>query len=773
MRLLMMTLFCQVFFPFQLHAQTVVQGKIIDAVTQQPVDGASIRCSDADCHCGCISNEHGLFEVNCTDCRRLVASSVGYADYVFEVNSQSATTIVLTRNTLLMDQVMVTASKGEAAKRSETPVAISKIDAGAIRDAKASSVDQLLNKIAGVNMVNLGNEQHQMSIRQPMTTKGLFLYLEDGIPIRTTGLFNHNALLEMNMAATQTIEVIKGPASALYGSEAIGGAVNFISRNAPATPLLQLSAQTNNIGYKRTDLSAGFTKGKLGIAFGGYYANKAGGRIEYNDFNKGIFTAKADYRFSDKTKISNVITYMHYYSDMPGGVDSSMFAQRSFKNPQTFTFRKVNAFRFRSTLTHSWNSQSKSNVSLLFRDNKIGQNPAYRIKDDYKKIDGVFTGDPRLAHGEINESSFNSYLLIVQHRQQFDWKNLVLTGGVNLDISPSAYFANYIAIEKDTLHQKYQSYRSTDSTLSRYSTVLSNYAAFFNIEFSPVNRVRVVASLRDDLFRYRFDNHLAASAFTGSRDTLNTFNRLTPKIGFTYNPSKRFGVYANYSEGFVPPQVAELFTGVKVPNLRPALFINEEVGGWFQMFDRRVQADWSLYRLNGKNEIVSVKQDDGSYMNQNAGRTLHEGIEVGINAVPAKDMSLRITGAYNRHQFVEYIEKGTSYNGKAMNNAPKFVGNAELWYKPSFIKGWRVGAELQRVGRYFVDPQNTATYDGYYQLNLRTGYDNKKIGLWLNVINVTNNYYSTITTKSSFGYSYQLADPVNFNLGISYRFFGE
>ncbi len=64
-------------------------------------------------------------------------------------------------------------------------------------------------------MVNLGNEQHQMSIRQPMTTKSLFLFLEDGIPVRTTGLFNHNALLEMNMAAVKNIEVIKGPSSSL------------------------------------------------------------------------------------------------------------------------------------------------------------------------------------------------------------------------------------------------------------------------------------------------------------------------------------------------------------------------------------------------------------------------------------------------------------------------------------------------------------------------------------------------------------------------------
>ena len=98
---------------------------------------------------------------------------------------------------------------------------ISTLNTRTIQDTKATSAEQLLNKVSGVNMVNLGNEQHQMSIRQPMTTKSLFLYLEDGIPVRTTGLFNHNALLEMNMASVRNIEVIKGPSSSLYGSEAI------------------------------------------------------------------------------------------------------------------------------------------------------------------------------------------------------------------------------------------------------------------------------------------------------------------------------------------------------------------------------------------------------------------------------------------------------------------------------------------------------------------------------------------------------------------------
>ena len=96
--------------------------------------------------------------------------------------------------------------------------------------------------------------------------------------------------------------------------------------------------------------------------------------------------------------------------------------------------------------------------------------------------------------------------------------------------------------------------------------------------------------------------------------------------------------------------------------------------------------------------------------------------------------------------------------------------NSEIWYKPSFVKGLRIGAELQHIGSYFVDPLNTAKYDGYNVLNLRAGYQFKGFEVWLNVLNATDNYYSYITSKSSFGYSYQLADPRNFNVGISYDF---
>src|ERR1700754_2573202 len=163
-----------------------------------------------------------------------------------------------------LDLMVVTASR-TAQKRTEAPIAISTITPRTIADTKANQLDQLLNKVSGVFMVDLGNEQHEMSIRQPMSTASVFLYMEDGIPIRTTGIYNHNALLEMNATAARQIEIIRGPASSLYGAEAIGGAVNIITQEPPSSLGGQASVQASNNGYKRVDVQAGNTFDKLGL----------------------------------------------------------------------------------------------------------------------------------------------------------------------------------------------------------------------------------------------------------------------------------------------------------------------------------------------------------------------------------------------------------------------------------------------------------------------------------------------------------------------------
>jgi outer membrane receptor protein involved in Fe transport len=741
-----------------LHAQTSCTGKVIDAITHEPVAHASIQIKNTNQ--GTTTNANGEFTLSLPDtASEITISYLGYTSITETATRNNKPVLfALQSNHGSLQEVVISASR-TAQKRSEAPVAIATIGKQTMEDTKATRIDQLVNKVSGVNMVNLGNEQHEMSIRQPMTTKSLFLYLEDGIPIRTTGLYNHNALLEMNMTAARQIEIIKGPASSLYGAEAIGGAVNIITQAPPAVFTGNASVQANNTGYRRADVQVGNTFGKFALLISGYYANRHNGPVDHSDFHKSAITIRGDYAINDKTKWVNDITWVNYYSDMLGTLDSAHFANKDYSTPQTFTYRKVPAVRYKSQLFHQWNNNSSTQLSFVYRDNSVQQNPSYRVKN---------AANPALAYGEINNSSFNTYMLVAQHQQSLSFLNSKLIAGVTIDNSPSDYIANFISINRDS-RGYYVSYNTTDSVLSKYKTGIINLASYIHYEATLATGLKATAALRYDYYHYNFDNALPPSAYTGAPDTKNNFKRFSPKIGLTYN-YRGVGLYTNYSEGFVPPQISELYTGVQVPYLGPQTFYNYEVGGWFSLLKNKLYADWSWYLLNGTNEIISVKNPDGSTENQNAGKTKHTGIEYGITYRPVNGLSIRFSAANSKHTFVNYIEKGISYNNNELAGGPHFLANAEVMYKPAFVKGLRVGAEWQHVGAYYMDNANTKKYNGYHLLNLRAGYTIARFEIWVNAMNAANTYYSTFASKSGSTIAYNLGDPQEFNIGLAYRF---
>jgi outer membrane receptor protein involved in Fe transport len=736
-------------------------GKVFDAISKEPIQGAVISDSKNNC---VTTDANGKFSINTTD-KKISISSVSFETKTIAVASNTLA-ISLQPSNKELQQVVVTANR-TAEKRSETPIAIEVINKQTIEEAKAQRIDNIVNKVSGVFMVNLGNEQHEMSIRQPITTSSRFLYMEDGIPIRTTGVYNHNALLEMNLPAAKSIEIIKGPASALYGGEAIGGAVNIITQAAPAFTSGSISAQLNNTGYKRADVQIGTTSGKWGVLASGYYANRTNGPIEHSDFHKSAFTIRTDYKANNHLTWTNTLAYVDYYSDMTGALDSTKFAQKNFSSLQTFTYRTVNALRYKSILSQQWKANSASSISVLYRDNSVKQNPSYSIAS---------TTNPILFKGQINDNSFKTYAVFLQHTQKFNWLNSKIIAGASIDISPQTYYAKFIWINKDATSGKYVSYNSPtpDSLLSNYATNISNSAAYIDYEFIPAKGLKVVTALRYDAFKYDFQNSLTPSASSGAPSSVTTFSRLTPKIGFTYN-HKGIGFYGNYSEGYVPPQITELFNSVKVPFLQPQTFVNYEVGGWLSLVKNKLYIDWSLYLLNGTNEIISVKQADGSSLNQNAGTTQHYGLEYGINYKPTTEWAFRLSATNAKHTYIDNVVKGVDYSGKEISGAPRFFSNAEVSFKPKAVKGLRASAEWQHQSKYFMDDLNNYTYKGFDVVNVRVGYQINGIELWLNALNILDAYYSTYATKSSTSsgnasYSYNLGDPREITFGIAYKF---
>ncbi len=735
----------------------LVSGKIFDAITKEPIQGAVIAALSIKT----ISNENGSFNLQ-TNSNKIIINAVGYDAKTIDITNKNLA-ISLSPSQKILDQVVVTANRTNE-KRTEAPIAISIINKQTIDEAKAQRIDAVLNKVSGVYMVNLGNEQHEMSIRQPMTTKSLFLYMEDGIPIRTTGVYNHNALLEMNLPAAKTIEVIKGPSAAMYGGEAIAGAVNIITQAAPAYTGGNISTQFNNTGYKRVDGQIGTTIGKWGLLATGYYAARKEGPVEHTDFNKTSISLRSDYKANDHLTLTNTLAYVDYYSDMTGALDSTKYFQKNFSSLQSFTFRSVYALRYKSILSQQWNTNSATSISFLLRDNSVKQNPSYSIGS---------TSVATVFKGQINDNSFKTNSVVAQHVQKFAWLKSKLVMGASVDFSPQSYYAKFISITKDLALNKYVSYtqKTPDSLLTNYTTNISNMATYIDYELNPFNGFKLVAALRYDAFKYNYSNLLQ----TGAPSSVTNYNRVTPKLGFTYN-IKGVGFYGNYSEGYVPPQITELFSSSIVPYLAPQTFKNYEVGGWLAINGNKLYADWSLYNLRGTNEIISVKLSDGTTQNQNAGETQHKGIEYGINYQPNTQWHFRFSGTNAKHTYINNIVKGVNYNGKEINGAPHFIANAELFYKPIFLKGFSVGAEWQHQNKYFMDDLNNFTYNGFDIANIRIAYKIKKAEIWVNALNVFNAYYAVYATSApgaSVGVNnktYNMGDPRELTIGLSYKF---
>jgi outer membrane receptor protein involved in Fe transport len=737
-----------------------IHGRVADAQTREALPGVTVRL----CHAlnGCTTNAAGKYELAAAAGDSIEISYMGYISQRMAAGEAlKGNVIYLQPSSTNLNEIIVSSSR-EQQPRTSAPVAISTVSSQQLNEAKPTTLDQVLNKVSGVYMVDLGNEQHTMAIRQPIGYKSLFLYLEDGVPIRTIGDFNHNALIEINMAALRNIEVIRGPASSLYGSEAVGGAVNFITSAPTLVPTAKVQLEGSNWGYRRTDINASATSGKVGFVFGGYYANQQNGYMDHSDFHKLALTGKIVYQINENSKWTNAVSYIDYKTDQTGGLDSTHFFAKDYRNFQTFTYRQVNALRIRSTFEHVWNSSNHTSFTAFFRNNTIGQNPFYAIKN----ISATQAG------GQINSDGFNSYGVIIQHKKQFEWKQSAFIAGVTADYSPASFWADYIDITRDAAGY-YSKYVKKDSSLTDYNVGLFNTAIYTQFEFVPVEKLKVVAALRYDRMDYDFVNHLTPSAYTGAPSERNNFNALTPKIGLTYDLGRSRGLYANYSVGFAPPNISELYTGVKVPVLKSATYYNYEAGGWIGFAKGNGYLDLSAYYMKGSNEIISVRDADGSYENRNTGATSHKGIEWNIKYTPIRNLFFRTSGTYAVHLFKEYTDGSKVYNNNQMNGAPRWINNTEVTWKPACLKGFRIGAEWQHISDYYMDPANTAKYSGYDLFNARVGYEFKGFECWVNAMNLGDQLYATTAEKSAYGKTYRVGPRQTFNIGIAYTFTGK
>jgi outer membrane receptor protein involved in Fe transport len=642
-----------------------------------------------------------------------------------------------------LQEVVVSGSRAET-KLSETPVSIGAVSQETWNADKTKSVGEIINRIPGVFWNDLGNEQHSMGIRQPISTNAVYQYLEDGIPIRPLGVFNHNALNETNMNGSGDVEVVKGAASSLYGSNAVGGAVNFLTLEPSRTPTGYLGLRGDAIqGYSRVDSGASNTWGDLGLRFSHYSSYREHDNWQtYSGGKKDSLTLRGDYNLGLSSLLKATLVYTNLVSDMTGSVFEDTYRSNPGQSINTFTWRKDKTTRANVSWEGETTAQGLTTVTLFARNNDHGQLPSYTIS--------TCSGDtcPTGVKGTINNNHVESTGLDIKHVQELASLKSRLVSGVYIDRSQNDYVSDNLSVTK--VAGRYVSYVQNNtvnpSGVRDYGAGIANDAVFAQWEFSPAPDWRLVAGGRYDSISYDFKNNLTPGANFGAANEVRSFAKFSPKLGATYALSSASSVYGNLSRGFTPPEVSQLYGKSAVPELTPATYANTELG-WRSLFANGIRLDSALYQLEGDNTIVSYTISSGNSENRNAGKTRSQGLELALSQQLA-EWDWFISSSLAKHTYVSYILSSTeNYSGKTMPQAPNHTVNAQVGWKVTPVSRMSLGMVHQ--SHYWMNNLNTVSYDGHTLWNLNATHQIfSSLELWAQIRNIEDKRYSDSASSS-------------------------
>ncbi|WJW75354.1 TonB-dependent receptor [Thiohalobacter sp. IOR34] len=664
-----------------------------------------------------------------------------------------------------LPEIAVTATR-EAVPVADIPATIDAVDAAVIDEVRPAHPGELLLRIPGVHVNVTNGEGHMTAIRQPITTKPMYLYLEDGIPTRSTGFFNHNALYEVNVPQADRVEVLKGPGTALYGSDAIGAVINVMTRPAPEAPEAELGLEGGGHGWARL-LASGGTGWDSGGVRADLNLSHTDGWRDATDYDRQSATLRWDAFLDSGATLKTVLALSNIDQQTAG---SSRLLLDDYHNNPTLnytpiSYREVQAARF-SVAWEKETSDSLLSVTPYLRHNVMELLPNWSLSYD----------------PTVYETRNDSFGVLVKYRRDLEPMQTRVIVGLDVDYSPGGRTEHAINPTLAADGKTYVSY-TLDSLIYDYDVSYRGISPYAHVEFSPLQRLRVTAGLRYDNAEYDYDNKLGELTTGSHRRPASTrvdFDHLSPKLGATWRFNEQLNGFVSYRHAFRVPSESQLFRQGRAENtveLEPIKVDSYEIGVRGRTVGR-LDYELSVYRMSKKDDILTYRDPvTSARLSVNAGETLHRGVELRLARALGSRLNVDVAASYAKHTYEEWSVGSTDFSGKEMESAPRLMASARLDYRAAVLNDGRVELEVVRLGEYWMDQANTYKYKGHSLLNLRLNYPvSKQLEFHGRVMNLTDQRYATTASYKAaawgrperFEYSPGLERTLY--LGLKYRF---
>ncbi|GLI99804.1 TonB-dependent siderophore receptor [Sphingobium sp. BS19] len=592
------------------------------------------------------------------------------------------------------DTIVVTATRTEQ-PLSRVGQSITVIDREEIATRQTDTIVDILRTVPGVTIARTGGIGGVASVFIRGAESDQTVALIDGVklndPSSPGGGFNFGNLMTGNIAR---IEVLRGPQSVLWGSQAIGGVVNLIT--IPPSEDLAVNLR-GEYGYRDTGELVGNVSGKAGpvsASLGaGYFRTdgisafneKRGGKEKDGYRNYGA-NANVNVALSDAISVD----LRGWYSN--GRNDQDGFAPPSFSFGDTLEYTK----------TRDMVGYAGLNAALL--DGRFRNRLGFAYTDiDRVSYDGASTSSETFAAKGRNE--------------RFEYQG-------SFDIAEG--WQTTFGAEREKSRLKTSNYGFADAPQS--AVIESVYGQLIATPFAGFTATGGV----------RYDHH---NRF-GSATTFGANGVWTPNAGKTE-------LRASYSEGFKAPSLYQLYGDYGNDTLRPERARAWDAGVTQRLLDGAIEASATWFHRNSRNLIdfiscstpltgICTGRPFGTYDNIVKARS--QGLEVVLALRPVEPLKVQASYTYLD---AENRSPGSPNFGNKLARRPAHSVNAAIDYRWSF--GLTTGATITHVGSSFDNAANSRRVEGYALADIRASFPiTKNVEIYGRVENLFNERYETV-----------------------------
>ena len=590
---------------------------------------------------------------------------------------------------------------------------IDRLDATMVSDIRHQHIHELLTRVSGVWLSRGSGQEHLTAIRSPVLTGGgscgAFLFLEDGIPIRPAGFCNVNALFEIDSEQARSVEVIRGPGNALYGSNALHGIINVLMPQPNSGRTAQAALEVGANDYYRVRADVPFDDASPWLA-AAILADDGGFRDD-SGYRQGKLHVKRYWELNEGD-VTLGLTATDLDQETAGfilGEDAYKDSAANRSNPNPEAFRQASSQR----LYAIW-KRPYQRFDLDLRP--------YVRHTDMSFLQHFLPGQPLEENGHVSAGLITTATFGDASRRTIvgvdvEWSDMFLRQSQEGPTTGSPFL-----VETRPAGNHYD-----------YDVSSLGIAPYVQSDYELSDRLTFGAGLRIEYLRYDYNNRMltgntrddgTACGFGGclySRpaDRNDSFTNLAPKLSLAYRINASTSFYARLARGFRAPQATELYrlqSGQQVADLDSERVDSFEAG--VRASRKDLSVDVALYAMRKRDSVF--RDSDG--FNVTGAHSEHRGIEFSADWRPASNWSLAIDVSYARHtyDFDVVASRGETFvSGRDIDTAPRWLGSVDLAYAPSDTVN--IGLQWTAIGDYYLDAENRFRYPGHTIANLRAG----------------------------------------------------